>query len=142
MKNAEGRLACCARAVRLAFLLSAFFILPSAFPLRAGEFDTLRLRWRDLLTQGTNASFSNPLYQNWISSVGNSAQSYWSTMNTSPTRTNLWNAYPYPAADSSDISGTYTRLRTMALAYSIKDSALEGNTGLRAATISGPGNRR
>ncbi len=121
----------------LLLLISAFCFLLSVFTARAGEFDTLRLRWRDLLTQGTNASFSNPLYQNWISSVGNSAQSYWSTMNTTPTRTNLWSAYPYPAADSSDISGTYSRLRTMALAYSIKDSALEGNTSLRAATISG-----
>ena len=137
MKNAEGCLARSARAVRLVLLLSAFFLLPSSFRLQAGEFDTLRLRWRDLLTQGTNASFSNPLYQNWINSLGNSAQSYWTAMNTSPTRTNLWSAYPNPAADSSDISSTYSRLRIMALAYAVNDSALEGNTGLRAATISG-----
>ncbi len=123
--------------MRALLLISVFSFLLAAFSAQAGEFDTLRLRWRDLLTQGTNASFSNPLYQSWISSVGNSAQSYWSTMNTSPTRTNLWSAYPNPTADSSDISSTYSRLRTMALAYSIKDSALEGNTGLRAATISG-----
>ena len=118
-ENREQKSAWRAISARALLLLSALCFLLSAFSSRAGEFDTLRLRWRDLLTQGTNASFSNPLYQNWISSVGNSAQSYWSTMNTSPTRTNLWNAYPYPAADSSDISGTYTRLRTMALAYSI-----------------------
>jgi len=120
-----------------ALLLAAFCFLLSVFSARASEFDTLRLRWRDLLTQGTNASFANPLYQNWINSIGNSAQSYWSSMNTSPTRTNLWNTYANLTTDSSDITGTYSRLRIMALAYSVKDSALEGNTGLRAAIFNG-----
>jgi hyaluronate lyase len=104
---------------------------------RADEFETLRLRWREMLTQGTNASLSSSLYQNWINSLGTSAQSYWNTLNTGPTRTYLWTSYQDLGTDSSDITGTYSRLRTMALAYSVRDSALEGNTGLRAAIISG-----
>jgi hyaluronate lyase len=124
-----------AKGVFSAFLIFNLSFLIAAAP--ASEFAVLRERWRDLLTQGTNASFSNPLYQNWINSLGNTAQSYLGSMNTSPTRTNLWNQYPNLATDSSDISGTYSRLRTMALAYAVKDSALEGSAGLRAATISG-----
>ena len=104
---------------------------------RADEFDTLRLKWRDMLTQGTNASLANPLYSNWIASVGATAQSYWNSLNTSPNRTNLWSTYPNLAKDSSDISGSYSRLRAMALGYSVRGSSLEGNTSLRTAIISG-----
>lgn len=103
----------------------------------ADEFDTLRLKWREMLTQGTNASLTNPLYSNWVASVGATAQSYWNSLNTSPNRTNLWSTYPNLAKDSSDISGSYSRLRAMALGYSVRGSSLEANTALRTAIISG-----
>ena len=104
---------------------------------RASEFDTLRLRWRDMVTQGTNASYSDGLYKNWIDAIGSSANSYWNSLNTNANRTNLWSAYPNLATDSSDISGTYSRLRTMALGYAVRDTVLYNNTSLRAAIISG-----
>ena len=104
---------------------------------RADDFDALRGKWRDMLTQGTNASPANPLYSAWINSVGSTAQSYWNSLNTSPSRTNLWSTYPNLATNSSDITGSYSRLRAMALGYSVRGSALEGNTSLRTAILSG-----
>ncbi|HWN93782.1 MAG TPA: polysaccharide lyase family 8 super-sandwich domain-containing protein, partial [Methylomirabilota bacterium] len=111
--------------------------LATTMPAHADEFDTLRLKWRDMLTQGTNASLANPLYSNWIVSVGATAQSYRNSLNTSPNRTNLWSTYPHLATNSSDITGTYSRLRAMALGYSVRGSSLETNASLRAAIISG-----
>ena len=104
---------------------------------RADDFDALRGKWRDMLTQGTNASPANPLYSAWINSVGSTAQSYWNSLNTSPSRTNLWSTYPNLATNSSDITGSYSRLRAMALGYSVRGSALEGNASLRTAILSG-----
>ncbi len=112
-------------------------LLAAAGIARADEYDTLRLRWRDLLTQGTNASFSDPLYSAWIDSVGTTATSYRNSLNASPNRTYLWSSYPNLATDSSDITGTYSRLRTMALGYSVRDSSMQGNSDLLASIISG-----
>lgn len=94
----------------------------------ADAFDDLRLKWRDMLTQGTNATRSNPLYSNWIVQVENTGQSYLNSLNTSANRTYLWSSYTNLAMDSGDVSGTFMRLRAMALAYSVRGSGLEGNT--------------
>ncbi len=118
-------------------VLTVVVALATATVARADEFDTLRLKWRDMLTQGTNAGLASPLYSNWVVSVGSTAQSYWNSLNTSPNRTNLWSTYPNLARDSSDISGSFSRLRAMALGYSVRGSSLEGNTSLRATVISG-----
>jgi hyaluronate lyase len=103
----------------------------------ANEFNTLRLRWRDMVTQGTNASASDPLYTAWIAQIESNARSYSNSMNTSAGRAWLWSTYSDLATDSSDITGTYSRLRAMALACTVRGSTLEGNAGLRTAVISG-----
>lgn len=118
-------------------ILMTVAIFAVAMLARADEFDTLRLRWRDMLTQGTNASSSDPLYQSWISQVGSTANSFLNSMNTSPGRTFLWSTYNDLATDSSDITGTYQRLRAMALGYSVRDSSMEGHGGLRSAILDG-----
>ncbi|HEY0549621.1 MAG TPA: polysaccharide lyase 8 family protein, partial [Verrucomicrobiae bacterium] len=112
-------------------------LLAAAGIARADEYDTLRLRWRDLITQGTNANFSDPLYSAWIDSVGTTATSYRNSLNASPNRTYLWSTYQNLATDSSDVTGTYSRLRTMALGYSVRDSSMQGNSELLASIISG-----
>jgi hyaluronate lyase len=118
---------------QLMLVAAAIFAAAGA---RADEFDTLRTRWSDMLSQGTNATFSNPLYQNWITSLGNTAQSYRNSLNTAPDRTFLWSSYSDLTNDSGDISGTYSRLRLMALAYAVNDSSLEGSPSLRSSIIS------
>src|ERR1043166_4049925 len=118
------------------FILLTAAVLVTTACVRASEFDTLRLRWRDMLTQGTNANLSDGLYTAWINSVGSTAQSYWNSLNTSPSRTYLWSSYPNLATDSSDISGSFTRLRAMELGYAEEDSSLYKNASLRSAIIS------
>ena len=47
-----------------------FLLLAGIVPLPADEFDSLRLRWRDMLTFGTNSNPADTDYSAWISSVG------------------------------------------------------------------------
>ena len=99
----------------------------------ADEFDALRLKWRDLITMGTNANPADPLYAGWISSVGSSAQSRWNSLNTNAGRTNLWSDLKDLGTVSGDITATYGRIRTMALGFAVRGSVLESNTALRSA---------
>ena len=105
--------------------------------LPADELDTLRLKWRDMLTMGTNVNAADPLYADWISSVANSAQRYWSTMNTSAGRTCLWNDLNALGNNSLDITTSYMRLKTMAMGYAVHGSSLESNSTLRSAILGG-----
>ncbi len=115
-------------------------ILVAAFAaeiLRADEYDDMRVKWREALTFGTNAVMSDPLYSPWISTLTANATSYLNTMSNSPSRTFLWKTYSSLSNNSSDITGTYSRLRTMALAHSVQGSSLRGDATLRNAIISG-----
>src|SRR5438132_3898732 len=98
-------------------LLLGFLLLAGIVPLPADEFDSLRLRWRDMLTFGTNSNPADTDYSAWISSVGMDASNWWGWMSNNTTRTYLWIDYSNLTSRSSDISGTYLRLRGMALAY-------------------------
>ncbi|HMJ90714.1 MAG TPA: polysaccharide lyase family 8 super-sandwich domain-containing protein [Candidatus Acidoferrum sp.] len=104
---------------------------------RADEFDDMRTKWRETLTFGTNASPSDPLYSSWIAGLSSTATAHWNTMSNSPDRTFLWKSFSSLSNNSSDITGTYLRLRTMALAYSVRGSTLQTNESLREALISG-----
>ena len=125
------------RCIKLMKAVVIFTTALSAMVTRADEFDALRLKWRDMLTQGTNISQYDPLYSGWIASVESTTRSYSNSLNTSSNRTYLWSAYPNLATDSSDISGTFGRLRAMALGYSVRGSASEGNAALRSNIVSG-----
>src|SRR5207237_6170610 len=105
----------------------------------ADEFDTLRLRWRDMLTFGTNATKSDTNYFNWISSVEATAQKYLKSMNTNAGRTNLWtdpNAN-HPGIDSGHLAETYTRLRYMAMGYAVQGASNANSVALRIAITNG-----
>lgn len=121
---------------RLAPALCALVLLliPLTLP-GADTFDLLRLRWREMITLGTNANRSDPLYSGWISAIESTAQNRWSTLLTDPARTRLWEDLPNLGTDSGEISATYDRIRAMALAYSVHGSALEGSAGLQAAIL-------
>ena len=125
------------RCIKLVKAVVIFTAALSAMGTRADEFDTLRLKWRDMITQGTNFNQYDPLYSAWIASVESTARSYSNSLNTSSNRTYLWSAYPNLATDSSDISGTFNRLRALALGYAVRGSASEGNVALRSNIISG-----
>ncbi|HMJ90171.1 MAG TPA: polysaccharide lyase family 8 super-sandwich domain-containing protein [Candidatus Acidoferrum sp.] len=118
-------------------IFSLVLIFGAVLVVRANDHDTLRLRWCDMLTQGTNANRTNPLYSNWIAELESTGQSYLQTLDTSAGRTNLFYSYRNLATDSSDITTTYERLRAMALAYAVPGSVLETNATLLAEIISG-----
>ena len=124
-------------ATRYSKLMMTVAIFAAVLVARADEFDTLRLKWKDMLTQGTNFSQYDPLYSAWIASVESTTRSYSNSLITASNRTYLWSTYPNLATDSSDISGTFSRLRGMALGYSVQGSASAGNAALRSNIISG-----
>ncbi len=99
------------------------------------DFDSLRLKWKDQLTGGTNYNLSNALVKSRLQSITNSAQSYWNSMDKSPTRTYLWSDLTSTTV-SAQIVTAYSRLRAMALGYASYGTTMRGNAAL-AADIQG-----
>lgn len=103
---------------------------------RADEFDTLRLKWVEMLTGGTSYNPADPAIATAITSVANAANTQWTSMDKSPARTALWGDAASRTI-SADINTNYSRLRTMALGYATVGSSLKGNAALRADIIAG-----
>ena len=107
-------------------LAQILLFLIIAVTLKADQFDTLRLYWQtNLVKNGSSPS-----------SVASTADGYWSSMNTSPTRTCLWNDLPFGSV-SANIVSTFQRLQAMALAWATPGSSLQGNASLAAAVAGG-----
>ena len=108
------------------FCILYLLLLPALNYLRADEFDTLRVYWQNyLITNGGG-----------VSSITSTANSDWTSMNTSPTRTYLWSDLPLGSV-SANITGTFQRLQAMALAWATPGSSLQGNSSLAAAVAGG-----
>src|ERR1700722_14295018 len=106
--------------------IGLFFFLTFAAGLRADQFDALRLYWQtNLISNGGS-----------ISSITNDANSDWNSMETSPTRTELWSDLPFGSV-SANIVSTFQRLQAMALAWAAPGSSLQGNASLASAVSSG-----
>lgn len=118
----------------LRFCAMAVLVL-GAWTGRADEFDDLRLKWRNLITLGTNVQPANPLYASWVAEVSAAAQREWSKLNTSPGRTYLWQDLQTPGPSSSDVTSSYERLRRMTLGWAVRGSTLESNLALRTDII-------
>jgi hyaluronate lyase len=131
-RNAS-RLALFGRYSRMSF---SFILLGCALTCRADEFDVLREKWADMLTGGSHLDLADPAVVSAITRLSSSANSYWSTMEKSQTRTFLWHDLA-STTDTGDITANYERLRSMALAYSTPGSSLKGNALLRADIVSG-----
>src|SRR5438067_13326938 len=59
--------------------LVIFLLLAAVRPSAADEFDSLRLKWRDTLTLGTNATKADTNYFTWISFIESNAQTNWTS---------------------------------------------------------------
>jgi len=110
------RIGCC---IVLLFLFTAF----TSF---GDPFDTLRLTWQTNLINGGGSP----------ASIANTANSYWSSMNTSPSRTYLWSDLPLGSV-SANVTSTFQRLQAMALAWAAPGSSLQGHAGLASAVAGG-----
>jgi len=107
----------------IAILLLALF---PAIRSPADQFDTLSLYWQNYLISNGGSP----------ASIADTANGYWSTMNTNSSRTCLWSDLTFGSV-SANIVSTYQRLQAMALAWATPGSSLEGNSGLAAAVGGG-----
>ncbi len=102
---------------------------------QADEFDDLRLKWRDTIV-GAGYDTADASVISKLSGIANSANSSWSSMDKSPTRTYLWSDAA-STTTSAHLTTCHTRLRAMALAYATPGCSLQGNAALLADTLSG-----
>jgi hyaluronate lyase len=114
------RHAWCAKLITLVLLS-----LPE-LELRADQFDALRLYWFNYLTSNAGSP----------SSVAANANSLWSSMDTSPGRSDVWSNLPL-GSNSANLQTTYQQLEQMALAYAMPGSSLQGNASLAQAIDGG-----
>ena len=101
----------------------------------ADEYDDLRLKLRGMLI-GTGYDTADSNVAARLSSIASTANSHWSSMNKSPTRTFLWSDLA-STTNSAHITDSYTRLRSMAYGYVTPGCALQGDAALLADIISG-----
>ncbi|GAB1154558.1 polysaccharide lyase 8 family protein [Paenibacillus illinoisensis] len=119
----------------LASLLSSLSFGNTAPSVHASdEYDSLRIKWRTLLTGGSYNT-SDPDISVQITSITNTAQSYWSTLDKSNNRTSLWNDLT-DWSKSATMTATYNRLKSLAIAYSTSGSSLYGNASLGSDILS------
>ena len=101
----------------------------------ADEFDTMRNKWRTMLTGGTSYDTSDPQIAAAISRTTAAAQTYWDSMDKSESRTYLWSDLSSKTKGDM-INSAYSQLRSMAIAYCTNGSSLQGNNALLTDIIS------
>ena len=100
-------------------------------PNEGDEYDRMRLKWKKTLDGGTSFDRSDPDITSIVYSTNSNAAQYWSTLHTNADRTLLWDDIPSSSDTSDFVTSNYARLKTMALAYSMKGGALYHHYGLR-----------
>jgi len=105
-----------------------------SIPARADVFDDMRLKWTRFLT-GQSDSSPNSDIKAGIADLNTDAETYWKGLaKDSPTRIQLWTDLTYTY--SKDITTSYRRLATMALAYSTAQGKLYHNETLKTDVFS------
>lgn len=120
---------------------------PTATPDVSDEFEMLKDKWKAYII-GENIDLSVPQIQNYINNIDSSADSYWNSMikSTVPDRKMIWSdlsmntdnaakvgEYGTTATyqESSEIVTTFTRLKTLAIAYATEGCKLYHNEELK-----------
>ncbi|MFJ1757023.1 polysaccharide lyase family 8 super-sandwich domain-containing protein [Kitasatospora sp. NPDC088134] len=96
-------------------------------------YDTLRLRWVALLT-GTGFDPAAEPFAGALRALGDRARAQQQTM--APAAGSLWPDLPLGSV-SANITGSFVRLRTMALAWAQSGTGLSGDAALGAAVVAG-----
>ncbi|MDA3926171.1 MAG: Ig-like domain-containing protein [Kiritimatiellae bacterium] len=110
------------------YAVLSFCLLVGSPVVFADEFDDLRLKWKTMTT-GSGYDTNDPDVQSRLISINNSANYYWSTLDTSSARTYLWDDAASTTI-SAHLTTSYSRLRSMTLAYATTGCSLEGNSTL------------
>jgi hyaluronate lyase len=100
------------------------------------EFARMRAQWRALWV-AEDYDPADPAIAPVITRITNDAQTWWSSLDTSPNRSFLWSDARLDVDVSFAISRSFDRLRWMALAWATPGSSLYGNAELLADVISG-----
>ncbi|MFD5431742.1 polysaccharide lyase family 8 super-sandwich domain-containing protein [Kitasatospora sp. NPDC127067] len=107
--------------------------LPTPATAAADAYDTLRLRWRDLLT-GTGFDPATAPYATTLAALGDRARTQLQAM--APASTSLWPDLPL-GTNSANVTASHTRLRTMAMAWAQPGTGLTGDQTLATAITTG-----
>lgn len=120
--------------ILMAFLLAAVY---TPVDVKAAEpYDSMRLKWKAVLDGGSDLDTRDTDIAAKVSAISSAGQASWNSMNKSQSRTYLWSDFSDGATNSASVTGSYTRLRDMAYAYSTSGSALYNNPTLRTDLIS------
>lgn len=98
----------------------------------AADFLAFRARYRMMQIGGSGHNPAVLPFSTILDAIEADANGHWSTLNKSPTRTNLWTNGDANATPDVNTRVCVNRLRTMAIAYKSSGSALQGNTALLA----------
>jgi hyaluronate lyase len=109
----------------------------------ADEMTVLRTRWQEMLTGGDWLDTSDPLVASYIRDVDERAGQIWNSLIKKPTsgtdsRTRLFSDLPITTRDrtgSSQITLTYDRLRSLALAYKMPATTFTGRADVLTELI-------
>lgn len=131
----SGKRADC-RTVPVCKLLTLVIILCSLCPLLwADNYDTMRTQWVAMQTGASN-NMSDPDIAASVNQVAATANTYWSSMDTTPGAAYLWSDLT-DFTHSATIDSCFGRLRAMALAFAQPGNSLQGNTSLAQAVAYG-----
>ncbi|TVY11193.1 polysaccharide lyase 8 family protein [Paenibacillus cremeus] len=109
---------------------------PDTPAVTADEYNKLRTKWQTALVGDPTYDTNDPDIAAKITSTTKGASSAWSSLIKEPTRKALWSDLSQWPTKSSDITGSYNRLKNMAIAFNTKGSSLYGNTALAADIMS------
>lgn len=100
----------------------------------AGEYDTLRAKWKEMLTGGTSYSETDPDISPKIDKIEDAAEQNMTTMDVSPNRFRLW---PFNDATAGEqVKFSYRKLKEMALGYATKGTSMYADPDYRDAIVS------
>jgi hypothetical protein len=128
---------------RFILTLCILLFLPSLLPVSAkaedpwDAFDTLRLKWKDVLNGGAWADPGDPDQAGQIRLLEEKAAGVWESLQTGEGRKAcdcLWTDLTGETRSGNNVVA-YERIRTMALAYSTRGSHYFGEASLRSAII-------
>ncbi|MEY9942782.1 hypothetical protein ABH932_007668, partial [Streptacidiphilus sp. MAP5-52] len=115
--------------------------LATTFPHRAAAatttdpFATVRAQWADL-TSGGAIDATNPVYATALANLSAKATTYLSLLEASSTSAQLFSDLALDT-NSANVTASFNRLETLALAYVTPGTAYTGNASVLAAVTSG-----
>ncbi|MEU8570885.1 polysaccharide lyase 8 family protein [Streptomyces pathocidini] len=105
-------------------------LLPAPRAAAADSFADLRARWTEALSGGA-INTGDPTYAVALDSLESKARDYRSTLQTGTGRQVLWTDLPLgPSYPSGNVTASFSRLKTLALAYATPGTSYSGDAAL------------